>query len=304
MSRPVGITVSAIVAGLGSIVTLLFAVLSIASLFLVTPQPQPPNAPQLVIAAAAMCVAFAVIGMWTAVGLFRLRSWARTSILIFAGFVVVGCLFCLLLTMAVPLPPEFSASTRRTARLTMALMFAIPLVIGVWWLIQFNAPSTKAAFASPIAGAASPRPMSITVIALMTLVGAASCILGILTRTPAFLFGSTLNGWSAGVVWAIFGALSLFIGKGLLDLREEARILAIGWFGFSLAHTSLVMLVPPWRKGLLQIQQGLDQNPQHPIPFDLGILTTVMFASGAIVSALAIWFLVRHHAAFGRTEES
>ena len=138
----------------------------------------------------------------------------------------------------------------------------------------------------------------------MSLAGAASCVLGILTRTPAFLFGVAFNGWSAGVIWAIFGALSLFIGKGLLDLREEARILAIGWFGFSLVHTSLVMLVPPWRERMLQLQQGLDKNQPHPIPFDLGMLTTAVFAFGAIVSALAIWFLVRNHAAFGRADST
>ena len=51
MSRPVGVTASAIVAILGSIFALLLAVLSVASLFIETPQPQHP---QFVIAGAAM----------------------------------------------------------------------------------------------------------------------------------------------------------------------------------------------------------------------------------------------------------
>ena len=153
MNRPIGITVSAIVAAFGSIIMLLFAVLAIASLFTVAPRPQPPNTPQLVIAGAAMCAAFAVIGVWTSVGLIRLRSWARTSILIFAGFLVVSCILSLLMSMAVPIPPEFAENFR----LIMTVMFGIPVAIGVWWLIQFNTPSTKAAFASPVAGATSPR---------------------------------------------------------------------------------------------------------------------------------------------------
>jgi hypothetical protein len=109
-----------------------------------------------------------------------------------------------------------------------------------------------------------------------------------------------LDGWTGGVIYAVFGALTLYVGKGLLELREEARILAIGWFGFSLVHSSLVAFVPGLRKGLLEFQQGLDKNQPHPIPFDLGLLTNVAFAFGAIVSASAIFFLIRNRAAFGR----
>jgi hypothetical protein len=119
-----------------------------------------------------------------------------------------------------------------------------------------------------------------------------------------FLFGAIFNGWIAGIIYALFGALSLYIGKGLLDLREEARILALGWFGFSFVHSSLVALVPPLRERLLELQRGLERNQPNPIPFDQGMLMNVIFASGAIVAALAIWFLIRNRAAFGRAEES
>jgi hypothetical protein len=302
MSRPVGVTASAIVAILGSIFALLFAVFAVGSLFIEPPQSQPPNNAQFVIAGAAMFAALAGIGIWTAVGLFRLRSWARTSILVFAGFLAAFCIFGLLVTMAVPIPPEITAATENAFRLAMAAIFAVPLAIAVWWLIQFNTQSTKAAFVSPIAEAASPRPLSITVIAWMSIFGGASCLIAILTRTPAFLFGATFNGWTAGVIYAVFAALSLFIGKGLLDLREEARVLAIGWFGFSLVHMSLVTLVPPLRQRMLESQRALDQNQPNPIPFDQGMLMNVIFAVAAIVSAGAIWFLIRNRDAFVRPQ--
>ena len=304
MSRPVGVTVSAIVAILGSIFALLVAALAVASVFIETPQPKPPNSTQLAIAGALMIASFAVVGIVTSVGLFRLQAWARTSILIFAGFAAASSFFALLAIIAMPAPPGFSAETAQTLRLTVAVIFGVPFAIAVWWLVQFNTRSTKAAFASPMTEGVSPRPISITVIAWASLVGGASCIFAILTRQPVFLFGAIFNGWIAGVIYALFGALSLYIGKGLLDLQEEARILALGWFGFSFVHSSLVALVPPLRERLLALQRGLEQNQPNPIPFDQGMLMNVIFASGAIVAALAIWFLIRNRAAFGRAQES
>jgi hypothetical protein len=302
MSRPVGVTASAIVAILGSIFTLLLAVLLIATPFIVTPQPQPPNTAQFAIAAAAMFAALAGIGIWTSVGLFRLRSWARTSILVFAGFLAAGCAFSLLITMAVPIPPQFTAGTVHTFRRTIAVMFGVPLVVGLWWLIQFNTQSTKAAFAYPIAEAASLRPLSITIIAWASIVGGASCLFPILARMPAFLFGANFNGWIGGVIYAIFGALSLYIGKGLLDLRERARVLAIAWFAFSFVHAGVVTLVPPLRQRMLESQRALIQNQPSPIPIDQGMMLNMIFAFAAIVAAVTIWFLIRNRAAFVRAE--
>jgi hypothetical protein len=302
MSRPVGVTASAIVAILGSSFALLLAVLSVASLFIATAQPQPPNSPQFVIAGAAMFTAFAVFGIWTSVGLFRLRSWARTSILVFAGFLAAFSIFGLVGTMAVPMPPEMTAGTEQLFRRVIAAMFGLPLAIAVWWLIQFNTQSTKAAFASPTVDAASPRPLSITVIAWASILGGVSCVFAILARAPAFLFGATFYGWTAGVIYAVFGALSLFIGKGLLDLREEARILAIGWFGFSFIHGSLIMLVPSLRQRMFELQRAIAQNQKNPIAFDQGMFMNVIFAFSAIVVASAIWFLIRNRAAFVRAE--
>ena len=110
------------------------------------------------------------------------------------------------------------------------------------------------------------------------------------------------NGWSAGVIYAFLGALSLYIGKGLLDLRERARIVAIGWFGFSLVHMTVITLVTPLRQRMLEMQRELEQNQPNPIPFDEGMLTNMTFAFTATLVAAAIWFLIRNRAAFVRAE--
>jgi hypothetical protein len=300
VKRPIGVTASAIVAILGSIVALLGAVAMAASTFVKSGQPLPPNGTQFLIANAVMLVLFAGVGIWTSVGLFRLRPWARISILACAAVLAAGSVFCLVITMLVPIPPEFGASTVSIFRRTMLTMFGIPLVIAVWWLIQFNTRSTKAAFASSVAGAASPRPLSITLIAWACIFGGVSSVFGIFTRIPVFLFGAILNGWVAGVIYAVFGALTLFIGKELLELREEGRLLAIGWFGFSLVHGATVVFVPSLRRRVLDLQRAFGGNPPDPIPFDLAKLINVSFALSAIVTVIAIWFLIRRRDAFGR----
>jgi hypothetical protein len=102
------------------------------------------------------------------------------------------------------------------------------------------------------------------------------------------------------VIYAVFGALSLYIGKGLLELREEARILAIGWFVFSLVHAALVTLVPSLRHRLIESQAALTQTQV----LDQGAMMNWILALAAIVAGTAIWFLIRNRAAFGQTESA
>ena len=304
MRRPVGVTVSAIVAILGSVLALVFAAGATVALFMPTTRPQPANATSGVIFGALTLAVLAGIGIWTSVGLFRLRPWARTSILVFAAFLVVGSVFGLVGTMLAPLPPDTSVDTRNALHIGMALMFGIPFLIAVWWLIQFNTQSTKAAFVSQGAETESSRPLSVTIIAGMTIFGGASCVLAILTRQPLFLFGAVFHGWIAGVVYAIYGALSLFIGKGLLDLREEARILGIGWYGFSFLHSAAIALLPALRQRMFEFQSTLAQNEQEAAVIANSMLPNVVFALAAIVSGVVIWFLIRDRAAFGRAESA
>ena len=300
MSRPIGVTASAIVAILGSLIALLFAAIMAATPLIVIGQAQPPKAaPQIVIVVEAIFAALAVLGIWTAIGVFRLRSWARTSMLIFAGFFGAWAALTLLVTMVMPLPQELTAGTGQF-RGMMALIFGIPLAIAVWWLIQFNTQSTKAAFASPVAEGASQRPLSISIIGWTGIVGGASTFLLIALPLPVFLFGATFNGWTAGVIYGLFGALLLYIGKGLLDLRERARLLAIGWFVFGFVHTCVVTFVPSVRQRMAEVQRTLRMDQQNPMPLDQGAVMYLMVAFAAIVTAAGIYFLIRNRPAFVR----
>jgi hypothetical protein len=304
MNRPVGVTLSAIVAIIGSIFALLVATATVASLFVEGPAAQPLNSTPVIIAGMSLLALAAVLGICTGVGLFRLRAWARISILVFAAFFGAGCIFALVGTLAVPLPPGTSAGTVQEFRRTMAIVFGVLIAIDVWWLIQFNTRSTRAAFATPMAELASRRPMSITIIAWASIAGGATTLIAIFARSPLFLFGAILHDWAAGVIYAVFAALSLYIGKGLLDLREEARILGIGWYAFSFVQTAVVAFVPSLMQRMLTMQQSMAPVETQMSIADLGMLPSVMFGFGMIMAAAAIWFLIRDRGAFGQLESA
>src|SRR5437763_87734 len=124
MSRPIGVTASAIVAILGCIVAVVMSVLALGSLF-VQSQPQTVNSGPQVVAGAVMFAVLSGFGVWTAIGVLLLRPWARISILIFAGFLVVGSALALLATMSIPMPPDISADVVQQMRRGIAVVTAV-----------------------------------------------------------------------------------------------------------------------------------------------------------------------------------
>ncbi|HEY4734445.1 MAG TPA: hypothetical protein VIH53_07840, partial [Gemmatimonadaceae bacterium] len=85
----------------------------------------------------------------------------------------------------------------------------------------------------------------------------------------------------------------------LLDLREEARILGIGWYGFSLLQTAVVGFVPSLRQRMFDMQKSISPQDAQTNLGDLGALPNVWFGFGMILAAAAIFFLVRERHSFG-----
>ncbi len=96
-----------------------------------------------------------LLALWaivTAIGLFRLRNWARISILVLSGFVAVSTAFALVaLTSVLPvmmntqvrdLPPGMS--TFRTVMVIAVIV--VPFGCAIWWLILFARKSVRLQF--------------------------------------------------------------------------------------------------------------------------------------------------------------
>jgi hypothetical protein len=304
MSRPAGVTASAVVSIIGSAFTLLAAAGMMVGAF-VTPaqapaQPQVPHMAALASAMAAILVGLAALGMWTAVGLFKLRSWARLSILVFAGFMTVGSLFTGVTMALAPMPPGIDPSTMRMIRPMMVATYAAPLAIGIWWLVQFNTRTTKDAFAGIVAPGDGPvRPLSISIIGWWSVVGAVCCVIPAVMRLPAFVAGSIVTGWGATILYAALAVVNVYIGRGLLALRERARILAIAFYGLGLVNVAVLVFVPGSYERLLEYERTLMPATAQQPPIDLnGVWFRAIQVMSLLLVLVVIGFLVRKKQAF------
>ena len=123
-------------------------------------------------------LALAAWAITTVVGLFRMRNWARISIMVIgAGIAVIG-LFSTLMSAAmpammksVPMPPNTNPAMLRGTFLFIAILWLFIAAIGIWWLVYFALRHTREAFAQaalqrglPLSGAgriaAYPAPSS------------------------------------------------------------------------------------------------------------------------------------------------
>ena len=306
MQRPASVVASAIVAILGSVFFLFTAVMMFAAPSLPVPpavagQPAPPPAVFMFII-GVIFAAMGGLGIVTAIGLLRLRPWARVSILLFAAFMAVGSGMIVLMGLAapIPIPPEAPPEAASMIRPMMVVMFGIPFAIAVWWLVQFNLRSVKDAFAAASPDAVPPRrPLSITVIAGLTLFGGLGTLIPAIAPMPGYFFGLTFTGWSATLYYVFLGALSLFIGWGLLKLDERARLLAIAWYCYSMVHMAAMTLIPPLHRGMLEAQEAMMAGSSTPMPPGYqSAINTMALLGVAAWSSISIWFLVRRRAAF------
>ena len=250
----------------------------------------------------AMGVLFAglgVFGIWTAVGIFRRRAWARISILVFAALLVFMGASALLaiLVMPFPSPPGVSVSARamQNVRWAIAASYGALALIGAWWLVLFNTRATKQYFAEREPARESARPLSIGIIGWYLLTGAAGTALAAVLRVPTMLFGLIVTGWSAVALCTALVAIDIYLGAGLLRLHERARLWSIVFF-CAVAANSVISLAHP---GIMQeMQQAAPAffptavaMPQMGNMWVFGLIS-------AAACAVPIWFLVRRRAAF------
>ncbi|MEP7002692.1 MAG: hypothetical protein ABI969_19530, partial [bacterium] len=256
MTKSPGIIASAVVCIVGSVLTLLMVA---AMVFAVPGQSAAvPDIRTVSLVAAVLLVGLAMLGILTAVGLLRLRPWARTSILVFAGIMSTVSLMTGLMMAFIPLPsaPGVDASAIAAIRPMLTGIYAIPFLIGVWWLFQFNTKSTKAAFASGASESArSGRPLGVFVMGWWFLVSGISCVIPAAMRMPALVAGMIWTGWAAMAFYVVFGGLWCYLGAGLLRLDARVRVLTIVALLVVTANALVTSLAPNARDRLVAYEK-------------------------------------------------
>jgi len=338
MKRSPGVTFAAVIALIGSIFTLLFGLLTLViMMFAPIPTPgQSPVSPTFMKAMFVLLSLFyllpAIWGIVTSIGLFRLRNWARISIIVFSVLLLLTGVFLGAISLLMPAPAGVDTASNPSImlaiRLSMGLFWLTMIGIGVWWLVFFTRASVKTQFApvaalsamaAPMPGMPPPiaapvptrpqRPLSITIIAWLLLIGCALLPVSLLLKAPMVLFTRMITGWVAAVFCVTYAIANFFVGRGLLRLQPWARKAAIGLYGFGLLNTAVFYCAPGGRARMVALMENqrsmfgweamLPNQPQ--VHMDLSPLFPIFAMLGLIGAALPIYFLMTRKAAFERS---
>jgi hypothetical protein len=296
-----GIVAAAIVALIGSGLSLLLGLVELTLNF--ASLPMPPGAavsPGLMkfslFLAAAMSFGFGAWGIASGLGLLRLKNWARLSTIVYSGILVGFAGLAIWMVLIVPLPPppagQFPADAKispqemmHTMRIVMAAVYLIPALIGVWWLIFFNRPKVKSQFtptpsqppalSPPAWGAvrdsipapsASRRPLSLSIIGwYMIAVGFLMLPAIPFMHFPALVLGWTLTGRPAMFFYLLSAVITAALGYGILELKPISRPLAIAYFLWAAVNSISIALWPGHAARMQSlidsISSGLNSSP-------------------------------------------
>lgn len=154
---PVGAVIAAVILGLMAFVGLLLTSVSLIAQFVINSPLIPRIAVVRIVAAGldALILALVVLAIATIIGLFRLRIWARYSMVLLglldfivfgliSGAVLVGRFKSGMASMPMPNNPHL---TFGEIMLVVAAVYGVLALIGLWWMLYFNAKSVRQIFA-------------------------------------------------------------------------------------------------------------------------------------------------------------
>jgi hypothetical protein len=342
MRRSIGVTVIAVLSLLGSLFVLLMGV-CIAVLPFVSSKlgskdsPFSPGLFKLMMVVGALVYIFpAIWGIATSVGLFRLKEWARISMVVFSVLLILMFGFSALMLLVVPFPTTpnqpVEANVISGVRIFTTCFMAGIVGIGIWWVVFFTRASVKKQFVpiqQPVTGtaleapllppdsliaasvaSAPTRPLSLTIIAWLLLVGSLFAPISLFLRYPAAIFTKVVTGWPATLYYLAIAVVGLYVGIGLLRLKPLARSVGVAYYGLFFVNMAVFYLAPGGRTRMLDLMQrsqsifpGVQTQPWKDWNatqlFDTRFLA-VMACIGLLSILAPIYFLVTRRQAFER----
>jgi hypothetical protein len=328
MKRPIPVILSAILLGLLALLQLAGAVSMVAAGFLflkgapfrATPTPMPLPAsflPIMMFALSLFYAALAVWSIWTLVGLVRMRSWARYSILVIAGCVTLFGGIATLTSIAMPFLMRNAQLATQTAPnpdllrgtfLFMGVISGIFTAVAIALLVYYNLAKTRALFQQyapvnldpPNTSTGRPRPTAITIISWFFLISGPFMLIYALLPIPAYVLGFVVYGIAARMVYATFALVTFALGYGLFRLRSEARIAFIAWIAFGFLNMAAILT--PWgsRNFDAYMEKFRLNNSVAPTPnlFAGHQLVLFSFLFATAINLFILWLLHRHREAF------
>ena len=314
--KPSGPSSSVVAAGvvgiLFSLVTVLLAVVGIAGMSMMPAtngSPAfPPFVKSTVVAAMIFQVALAIFGIFTGVGVLHMKKWARVTMLVWGGVMAAFCGIVLVFTAFMPLPelPSDASASFPFLHILIIVIYGIPALIGVWWLLLFNQQAVKEQFlaAAPSDGQlpapAQPRcPLPLAILAGFSIFSAGFSLLLPLTDFPVnvVLFGYRVHG-AVGVALFFLSAGLVLVGAiGMLRLKRWSYPLMLGQYFFWMASGTITLVSPSYDRNMQEIMAQMNL-PEGPIGQAAFVQTRVFGALSLIPGVLLIWLLLYYHNRF------
>ena len=201
----------------------------------------------------------AIFGIFVGAGILRRRNWARISILIWGGLMAFFSAITMAATFFVMnnLPPTLpnaaeTASFMAVFKWVLALFYAIPLGVGIWWLILFTRGAVVDDF-NPLSARLHPGqtldasgfpqelppppsyvpggpacPLPLLIIAGLDIFSAVSMLTllivpySFISAIPLFLFGHAFHGGLALLFLVLLGIVYAVCGVGIIKLKPWA----------------------------------------------------------------------------------
>lgn len=334
MARSVGITATAVVALIGSALTILFGALAILGSFAMSLRPMPNAPPHLgyvIIVEAVFAFGFGGWGIASGVGLIRTKEWARISIIVFAALLMFLSLPAMLIIAFIPLPvpndPNLPSNFATLLRTCMVIFYGLLAALAGFWLYFFNARRVKAEFqgqqstlqaasayfpaetsSANLAAPIQSRPLSITIIGWFLVIGSAFAPLGLLysravfraVPPPMFFLGFFVAGRVATLILLVWMTAQIIAAIGLLKLRNWARLATIALQCLGVLNIVLLVGIPGNRVRYQHIMDSMmasmSMGMSQPVSFTFPAWL-VMIAS-LPVFLVVLWFLIARKQAF------
>jgi predicted membrane channel-forming protein YqfA (hemolysin III family) len=311
-SNPSSSIVAAAIAGiLISLFTILGTLSGIVGLTMLPPSSAmaiPPPARSMLLVIMGLLAGLAIFGVFTCIGVLRLKKWARLSILIWGGVMAAFSGVMLLFTSLSPLP-EISADSAAGLpylRILMCALYGIQFLVGVWWLLLFNQRAVRqqflpgAATDSQVVALSQPRcPLPLAILSGVSIFSAAFTLLLPFTNFPVniILFGHRFHG-AVGALFFYFSAGLFLAGAlGMLRLKRWSYPLVLGQYFFWMVSGTVTLVSPSYDRNL--------QDMMSQLNLPEGTMTQASFAQTRAFGALAlipgvliIWLLLYCHTRF------
>ncbi|HEV2489523.1 MAG TPA: hypothetical protein VGT03_06930 [Candidatus Acidoferrales bacterium] len=286
MTRSGGVTAAAVVLFFGS--GLLLLMMGLGSLALILPRPS--NAEQnFPVASLIVGLLFygllAAWGIVTAVGILKLRPWARISILVMSGFAVVGTLFaCLSILLVAPMmqqTPGMALGLAKVIEVIWGVVLAIPLGISIWWFVLFLLKSVRMQFATggmPGNAVLAPPPIATPL---------APDASGTGTFSAAIHSGPALTGPAQRKIPVSIIVIAIFLlvgASGMVFSLSYAFYMKVPFILFGILLTGWKSTVSQATMGIVQLVLGIALLRKKPWSLNPTIAYAVFLTLNALLS--------------------